>query len=282
MSKVLRDLGMLSFGEPITKLFSQGMIYKDGQKMSKSKGNVVSPDQLIERYGADTERLYTLFAGPPDRDAEWNDTAVEGAFRFLNRVWSLIEEHPYRAGGLEAAAKTLAATDLPEGIVALHRKTHQTIRKVTHDMEGFHFNTAIAAVMELANATRGFADGLVDDPTEHERMVIAEALEAVTVLLAPMVPHFAEERWQRAGADESIFRSTWPSFDEEAAREDVVTIAVQINGKLRGDVEAERGAVEDVVLEQAKANEKVARHLEGKTVRRVIFVPDRLLNIVVG
>ena len=258
------------------------MIYKDGQKMSKSKGNVVSPDKLIERYGADTERLYTLFAGPPDRDAEWNDTAVEGAFRFLNRVWSLVEEHPYRAGGLGAASAALSADDLPDGIVALHRKTHQTIRKVTHDMEEFHFNTAIAAVMELVNATRGFTDGIGNEPTEHERMVIAEALEAATVLLAPMVPHFSEELWQRAGGDESLFRSTWPSFDEEAAREDVVTIAVQINGKLRGDVEAERGAVEDVVLELAKASEKITRHLEGKTVRRVIFVPDRLLNIVVG
>ncbi len=282
MTKVLRDLGMLSFDEPIAKLFSQGMIYKDGQKMSKSKGNVVPPDELIERYGADTERLYTLFAGPPDRDAEWNDTAVEGAFRFLNRVWYLVDEYPYRAGGLDAAAAALAADDLPEGIVALHRKTHQTIRKVTHDMEGFHFNTAIAAVMELVNATRAFVDGFGDEPTDRERMAVAEALEAVTVLLAPMVPHFSEELWQRAGGDGTLFRSTWPSFDEAAAREDVVSIAVQINGKLRGDVEVERGASEDVVLEQALAAEKVARHLEGKTVRRVIFVPDRLLNIVVG
>ncbi len=282
MTKVLRDLGMLSFDEPITKLFSQGMIYKDGQKMSKSKGNVVPPDELIERYGADTERLYTLFAGPPDRDAEWNDTAVEGAFRFLNRVWSLVTEHPFRAGGLNEAAKTLGADGPAEGVVALHRKTHQTIRKVTHDMQEFHFNTAIAAVMELVNATRAFADGLGSDSTDHERVAIAEALEAATVLLAPMVPHFSEELWQRAGGKETLFRSTWPTFDEEAAREDVVTIAVQINGKLRGDVEAERGAVQDDVLELAKASERIAKHLEGKTVRRVIFVPDRLLNIVVG
>ncbi|MCD4690316.1 leucine--tRNA ligase, partial [bacterium] len=282
MTKVLKDLGLLSFDEPIERLFSQGMIYKDGQKMSKSRGNVVSPDELIDRYGADTERLYTLFAGPPDRDAEWNDTAVEGSFRFLNRVWHLVGERPFAAGGLDAARANLSVDGLADGVVALHRKTHQTIRKVTLDMEAFHFNTAIAAVMELVNATRAFTDALGEQPTDTEHAVVAEALEAVTLLLGPMVPHFAEEIWERMGGSGTIFHTAWPSYDEQAAKEDVVTIAVQINGKLRGDVDVERGASEDVVVELARANEKVARHLEGKTVRRIIFVPDRLLNIVVG
>ncbi len=282
MTKVLRDLGLLGFDEPIARLFSQGMIYKDGQKMSKSKGNVVPPDELIEQYGADTERLYTLFAGPPDRDAEWNDTAVEGSFRFLNRVWNLIEEYPFRAGGLSDAASKLAGDDLAEPIVALHRKTHQTIRKVTRDMEDFHFNTAIAAIMELVNATRSFVDALGDEPRGNEGLAIAEALEAVTVLLGPMVPHFAEELWERAGGEGTLFATAWPGYDEDAAREDVVTIAVQVNGKLRGDVEVERGADEATVLELARSNDRVAKHLEGKETRRVIFVPDRLLNIVVG
>jgi leucyl-tRNA synthetase len=276
-------MGLIDVEEPIERLFSQGMIYKDGLKMSKSKGNVVSPDKLIKRFGADTERLYTLFAGPPDRDAEWNDTAVEGAYKFLNRVWRMMEDQPFDVAQLESSRALLDRGDLPENVASLHRKTHQTIRKVTSDMDTFHFNTGIAALMELVNATRSFVDALGEnEPSAVERAAISESLASTTMLLGPMVPHFAEEIWERMGGQDTLFRQEWPSFDAEVAREDVVTIAIQINGKLRGDVEVEKGADEESVLGLAKADEGIARHLEGKSVRRVIFVPDRLLNLVVG
>jgi leucyl-tRNA synthetase len=281
MTKVLHDLGYLGFEEPIERLFSQGMITLNGTKMSKSRGNVVPPDRLIAEYGADTERLYTLFVGPPDRDAEWSDTAVEGAFRFLNRVWNLVGEWPYAAGDSGGALRSLASAGLPEDARALHRKTHQTIRKVTADMEGLHFNTAVAAVMELANATRSFVDSAAPREGDPARAAVAEAVSTIVVLLAPMVPHFCEELWERAGGADSVFREAWPVFDEDAAREDTVTIAVQVNGRLRGEVTVERGASEDAVVALARADAKVARHLDGSELRRVIYVPDRLLNLVV-
>jgi leucyl-tRNA synthetase len=283
MTKVLYDMGLVGFDEPIERLFSQGMITLDGAKMSKSKGNVVPPDELIARYGADTERLYTLFVGPPDRDAEWSDTAVEGSFRFLNRVWNLVEEWQFDAGHGQAAGDALeAGGELPDHVRGLHRKTHQTIRKVTTDMDVMHFNTAVASMMELSNSIRSFLDGLAADPTELERAAVNEALATLVVLLGPMVPHFSEELWERAGARETLFRRPWPAYDPEAAREDVVVIAVQVNGKLRGEVQAELGASQDAVLELARANERIGRHVEGVVVRRVIFVPDRLLNLVVS
>jgi leucyl-tRNA synthetase len=281
MTKVLHDLGLVSFDEPIDTLFSQGMITLDGHKMSKSKGNVVPPDKLIETYGADTERLYTLFAGPPDRDAEWNDTAVEGAFRFLNRVWNTVGEWPFKAGQRAALSGSLSSDELPDNVRSLHRKTHQTIRKVSADLDGMHFNTAVASLMELSNVLRAFIDSLVGDPTDAERAAIAEALESAVLLLAPMVPHFSEELWERAGGEGTIFGHQWPDFDEEAAREDFVTVAVQVNGKLRGEVEVERGAMQDAVLALARANDKVAKHLDDQTIRRVVYVQDRLLNLVV-
>jgi leucyl-tRNA synthetase len=283
MTKVLKDLGFLSFDEPIERLFCQGMITKDGAKMSKSVGNVVPPDKLIARYGADTERLYTLFSGPPDRDAEWNDTAVEGAHRFLNRVWNLVLEWPFDPSAADAVCTELACDGLPDNVNNLHRKAHQTIRKVTADIEAFHFNTAVAATMELVNATRAFVDELDGkDPTGVERAAMSEAVESVVLLLAPMVPHLSEELWERMGGSGSVFKQAWPTFDELAAAEDVVTIAVQINGKLRGEVEAERGASEEAVLSLAMADERIQKHVEGKTVRKVIHVPDRILNLVVG
>jgi leucyl-tRNA synthetase len=280
MTKALHDMGLVDFDEPIARLFTQGMIYKDGIKMSKSKGNVVAPDELIAHYGADTERLYTLFIGPPDRDAEWSDSAVEGAHRFLNRVWDLATEWSFM-NDTPGETSSLLAGELPENVDAVHRKTHQTIRKVTADFQRFHFNTAVASIMELTNAVRGFAESL-DEPREQDRAVIREAVRSIVVLLAPMVPHFSEELWERAGGSGSIFRASWPAYDEEAAREDVVTIAVQVNGKLRGEVDAPRGADQETVEALAREHERVAKHLEGVTVRRVIHVPDRLLNFVVG
>ncbi len=283
MTKVLFDMGLTGFEEPIERLFSQGMIYKNGFKMSKSKGNAVSPDKLIERFGADTERLYTLFAGPPDRDAEWNETAVEGAYRFLNRVWRMMGEWSFDVGEYTGFRALLGGEDLPEDVAALHRKTHQTIRKVTSDMDMFHFNTGVAALMELVNATRSLMDALGErEALPLERAVIGESLISTTLLLGPMVPHFAEEIWERMGGQGTLFSEEWPSFDPEAAEEDVVTIAVQVNGKLRGSVEVEKGADEEAVLALVNADERIVRHIEGKTVRRVVYVPDRLLNLVVS
>jgi len=280
MTKALHDMGLLGFDEPIERLFTQGMIYKDGSKMSKSKGNVVPPDELIAAYGADTERLYTLFIGPPDRDAEWSDASVDGCHRFLNRVWSLAEEWPFDPRADYGAA--LAGQELTAGVEALHRKTHQTLRKVTRDFEGFRFNTAVAAVMELANAARSFAEGLGGRaPAPVERAVIGEAVRSLVVLLAPMVPHLGEELWQRAGGVTSIFRGPWPVWNEAAATDDTVTIAVQVNGKLRGQVEAIRGSSQDDVLELARRNDKLSKYLDQPSLARVIYVQDRLLNLVV-
>jgi len=282
MTKVLHDLGFVSFEEPIRWLFSQGMITLGGTKMSKSKGNVVPPDELIQRYGADTERLYTLFVGPPDRDAEWSDTAVEGAFRFLNRVWALAEEWPFDVAALPDSRAALERDDLPEAVRALHRKTHQTIKKVTTDMDDFHFNTGVAAVMELSNSVRSFVDSIEPGAaTRVDRAAVAEAASSMVLLLAPMVPHFCEEIWERAGGTRSLFREAWPPYDEAAAREDTVTIALQVNGRLRGEVEVERGAGEEAVLELARGEERILRHIDGKDLARVVFVPDRLLNLVV-
>jgi leucyl-tRNA synthetase len=280
MTKALHDMGLVAFDEPIEKLFTQGMIYMNGSKMSKSKGNVVPPDELIAAYGADTERLYTLFMGPPDRDAEWSAASVEGCHRFLNRIWTLAEEWPFDT--VSDYGARLGSADLPEEVLGLHRKTHQTIRKVTRDLEGFHFNTAVAAVMELANATRSLIDGLAGRaPAPAERYAICEAVRSLVLLLGPMVPHLGEELWERAGGRETMLRQPWPSWDEAAAAEDTVTIAVQVNGKLRGDIAAPRGATQEDALELARASEKLRKHLEGGTLRRVIYIQDRLLNLVV-
>jgi leucyl-tRNA synthetase len=281
MTKVLHDMGLVAFEEPIERLFTQGMIYKDGSKMSKSKGNVVPPDELISAYGADTERLYTLFMGPPDRDAEWSAASVEGCHRFLNRVWGLAEEWPFDPAADYAAE--LCGKDLAEAPAGLHRKTHQTIRKVTRDFDGFHFNTAVAAVMELANAVRALADGLGGRPaTQAERAAACEAVRALVLLLGPMVPHLCEELWERAGGAGTLFRHAWPAWDEAAAAEDTVSVAVQVNGKLRGEVRVPRGATEEETRAAALADERIAKHVEGRTVRRVIHVQDRLLNLVVS
>ena len=278
MTKALHDMGLLDFDEPIERLFSQGMICMNGMKMSKSKGNVVAPDALIAEYGADTERLYTLFIGPPDRDADWNATAVEGTHRFLNRIWRLVEEWPIDPKADHGAA--LTSPELPDHVEALHRKTHQTVRKVTRDMEGFRFNTAVAAIMELANAAKAFGDALAGKPpTDVERAAMGESVRSLVFLLGPMAPHLCEEIWERAGGRGSLFREAWPSWDERAAASDVVTIAVQVNGKLRGEVECERGATQDAVLEAARATDRIWKHVAGEP-RRVVYVQDRLLNIV--
>jgi leucyl-tRNA synthetase len=277
--KVLHDAGHVAFNEPFTALFTQGMICKVSsitgklEKMSKSKGNVVSPDAVIEEYGADTQRLYTLFIGPPQKDAEWQDDAVVGARRFLNRVWQQVSDsldpiasaRPYAGNGgdLDAPAKRL------------WRKTHQTVRKVTDDIEhSWQFNTAIASVMELLNA---YAE---TPKTSAAAPVLRLALETLVRLLNPFVPHFSEELWAALGHEPSVIAAGWPEYTEAACAEDVLTIPVQVNGKLRGHVTVAAGASEDEVRAAALAVEKVKDHVGAATVRKVIVIPGRLVNVV--
>jgi leucyl-tRNA synthetase len=273
-TKVLRDLGYVDVDEPFTNLLTQGMVIKDGAKMSKSKGNVVDPNALIERYGADTARLFSLFAAPPEKDLDWSDQGVEGSFRFLNRLWKLVYESlPFiaTAGQVDTAA-------IGEEAKGLRRTVHKTIRKVTEDLdERFHFNTAIAAVMELVNAIQAFTPK--NDP--RHAPVLREALECVLLMLHPFVPHFTEELWEGLGRKGGIEKAGWPVFDPAAAVDDELLIVVQVNGKLRGRVTVPADAAESTVKGAALADEKVRSFLAGTEPRKVVYVPGKLVNIVV-
>jgi len=275
-TKVLRDLGYLSIDEPFTNLLTQGMVIKDGTKMSKSKGNVVDPNELVEKYGADTVRLFSLFAAPPERDLEWSDQGVEGAYRFLNRVFRLVDDN---LGVFDAPASSLPQ-EMNATSVALHRKTHQTIRKFGADIEAkFHFNTAISAVMELTNTLYSLA---ADETNEAPHpAVIREAIEAVLALLSPMVPHLTAELWELTKHPTPLAEVLWPEYDAEAVREDAITIVVQVKGKVRSQLQVALDTSEANLEAMALADEKVQKFLEGKPVRKVIVVPNKLINIVI-
>jgi leucyl-tRNA synthetase len=256
ITKFLNDIGWTGFDEPFRNLFTQGMITKNGVKMSKSKGNTVSPDDLIAEYGADTIRLYTLFIGPPEKDAEWSDRGVEGAYRFLGRVWRLVE-------------KVNSSGAFTKDDPALKRKIHQTIKKVTEDLDGgFHFNTAISSIMELVNQAYASQAGL------------REAVEIIVMLLSPFVPHVAEEMWQSLGKPASIFRCTWPSYDKTAIVETVIIIPIQVNGKVRSKVEVPFDIGADELKKLVLADPKVVTWLQGKPPRDVIVVPGKLVSVV--
>jgi leucyl-tRNA synthetase len=277
--KVLHDAGHVGFSEPFKALFTQGMICKQSsithklEKMSKSKGNVVSPDAVIAEYGADTQRLYTLFVGPPQKDAEWQDDAVVGARRFLDRVWRQAAERQEAMAGVRPYAGD--GSDLDAAAKALWRKTHQTVRKVTDDIEhSWQFNTAVAAVMELANAIAEAPKSPAAAP------VLRLALESMVRLLAPLVPHFAEELWVALGHEPSVLAAGWPEFSEAACQEDVLTIPVQVNGKLRAHIQVHAYANEQAVTVMALSHEKVKQLIGAAAVRKVIYIPGRMLNIV--
>jgi leucyl-tRNA synthetase len=279
VTKALADMGLVHFREPFKRLFSQGMITKGGVKMSKSKGNTVAPDYLIARYGADTSRVYTMFIGPPEKDAEWSDAGIEGAFRFLNRTWRLVEPRLelVRAAGASAPA-------LGPKAAALHRVTHKTIDRVTRDFAEFKFNTAIAAMMELVNAISLDAQ---DAPEEvaagtDRGWAMGEALGTLVVLLAPVAPHVAEELWRRSGHTATVFRAGWPTADASALVAETELIVVQVNGKLRAKLDLPANLDQTAVEREARENPKIQALLEGKQVKKVIFVPQKLLNIVVG
>lgn len=283
-TKVMRDIGLLKMDEPFTSLLTQGMVVKDGAKMSKSKGNVVDPDDIIEQYGADTMRVFSLFAAPPDRDLEWSDRGVEGSYRFLNRVWRIVNQCLPHIEGVTAQYDTSKISDSAK---ELRRMTHQTIKRVTTDIdERLHFNTAISAIMELVNYLHQI------EPSENElyRSVFRESIESLVVLTSPFAPHLAEELWEQLGNKSpqppfskggSVINATWPKWDEDALKTDEVLIVIQVNGKLRSQTHVPADATEDEVREAVLADEKIQRYIEGKQVKKVIVVPQKLANVVV-
>ena len=274
-TKVLRDLGYVDVDEPFANLLTQGMVIKDGAKMSKSKGNVVDPNALIDAYGADTARLFSLFAAPPEKDLDWSDQGVDGSFRFLNRIWKLV----FESAPFIVDAGAVKPESLTEDGKKLRRTVHKTIRKVTEDIEErFHFNTAIAAVMELVNSINSFEPKNLPSNAP----VLKEAVESVILLLAPFVPHVSEELWESLGHGKGIEADGWPAYDPAAAIEDELLVVVQVNGKLRGKVTVPASASEDEVKSAALADDKVKSFTEDKAVKKIIYVPGKLVNIVVG
>jgi leucyl-tRNA synthetase len=269
--RVLKDLGLVDLEEPFERLFNQGMITKLNpstgkiEKMSKSRGNTVSPDELIDRLGADTVRVYTLFIGPPEKESEWSEDGVLGASRFLNRV------HELASRVAELPAET--APGAP-GAASLERLTHRTIQRVTEDAERFHFHTAVAALMEFQ---RGIAEAL--DAGESPSRV-REAMKILLRLLNPLAPHLSEEWWERLGGARSLLETAWPEFDPALAESPRITLVVQVNGRVRGRIELERGAAESEAVERARSDDRIRPWVEGKEIRRAVYVPDRLLNLV--
>jgi leucyl-tRNA synthetase len=263
--KALFDAGMVSVDEPFAALFSQGMIQRNGAVMSKSKGNGVTPDQLVETYGADTARVYELFIGPPELDAEWNDRGVDGVARFLNRVWRLVlgEEDEVVAGAGAVSADNLT------------RKLHETIDKVTRDVDAFRFNTAMSALMELANLMQDYvqAGGRRDGAWEGASM-------GMTRMLGPFAPHLAEELWHRQGGEGLVVFQPWPEVDPVWLRRPQVTIVVQVDGRLRDRIEMPAGIDEAAARERALRSENVQRVVGDRRVQRAVYVPDRLINLV--
>jgi leucyl-tRNA synthetase len=278
--KVMRDLGLITHNEPIARLFTQGMVQKGGVAMSKSRGNVVGAEEMAQKYGADTGRLYTLFAAPPEKDLEWSEESIEGSWRFLNRVYRLVDRH---AGSLRAVGNwDFSPKGMTEGEKELIRFTYKVMRRVTQDFETrWHFNSAIAQIMELTNEI--YAHEPMEKDVRPE--IRKEILQILTLLLAPMTPHLSEELWEMLGHDDGLWNAKWPDLKEEQvelAKDEEVEIPVQVNGRLRGRVKVPVGAGADEVERLARADAVIAPHLAGKSVVKRIFVPDKLLNLVVA
>lgn len=270
---VLKDLGYVTFDEPFERLLTQGMVIKDGAKMSKSKGNVVDPEDMINRYGADATRLFTLFAAPPEKDMDWSDQGIEGTYRFLARLWRLVMD-----------IRDLPGAPKPETVdpemVPLMQKTHQTIRKVTDDIEKrFRFNTAIAAMMELVNDLYR-AKETVSGPAQAS--VLRHSVEHLLVMLSPFVPHIADELWEAMGETGTLFDHPWPAYDPSWVESSRVTVAVQVSGKLRATIEVPKDADQRTVEETALAEANVQRFLEAASVKKVVYVPNKIINFIVS
>jgi leucyl-tRNA synthetase len=274
-TKVMRDLGMIKNDEPAERLFTQGMVIKDGAKMSKSKGNVVSPDDMIARYGADATRMYALFAAPPDRDLEWQEEGVAGVSRFLGRVHRLVTKYTEIVRSAGSHERTGSETEQK-----VLRKLHQTIAKMTQDFSGrWHFNTSIAAIMTLINELVAAEPAM--DTGEVSPGAIAEVFRTLVLMLAPFAPFFAAEMWEQIGGEGVVFRTAWPVANEELARENEMEIPVQVNGKLVNVVKVPAGSDEATVKAAGLGDEKVKARIEGKTVVKTIVVPGKLVNLVV-
>ncbi|WP_027369675.1 leucine--tRNA ligase [Desulfovermiculus halophilus] len=279
-TKALRDLGYLEHSEPFANLLTQGMVLKDGAKMSKSKGNIVDPNEMLDRFGADTTRLFTLFAAPPEKDLDWNDQGVEGAHRFLHRMWRLHDQLSPLLTPIGPCAR-LEDGELSTTGRDLRRKEHESLLKISRDLEQeFQFNTCIAAVMELTNAVSAAYDEL--SRTESGRKVLSSAWSTALLCLYPMTPHICEELWAMTGYDHCLAARSWPEHDPQALHKDEVTIVVQVNGKLRGRISVPAQAEQEDIKALALDNENVQRHIQDKEVKKVIVVPEKLVNVVVG
>jgi leucyl-tRNA synthetase len=320
-TKVVRDLGLTKIDEPFTNLLTQGMVCKETlrcpehgwlfledvkddkcrlcgkavergrvEKMSKSKKNVIDPDKLIDAYGADTVRLFSLFAAPPEKDLEWSDQGVDGAWRFLNRVWNLVVKY---SDEIKGAKSEIEIAMLNDNEKALYRKTHQTIKKVAEDIErDFHFNTAIAAMMELVNEISGSGDIKIPSPLvgegkgegekkANQASVIKAALEALIILLSPFAPHVCDELWSMLGNKGSVINIAWPQYNQDAIKAEEMLIVIQINGKVRGRVNLPANTAEEDIKKTALADTKTKEWISGKDIKKIIVVQNKLVNIVV-
>jgi len=277
-TKFMRDMGLVTNDEPIERLFTQGMVIKDGAKMSKSLGNVVSPDEMVARYGADAARLYSLFAAPPDRDLDWQDSGIAGIQRFLGKVHRLVTRNAGSA--TNASVETLPATSLSPPARQIQRKLHQTIKRVSDDFRGrWHFNTCISAIMELVNALYSAEEASAQNAIPAQ--LLAEVQRNLVLLLAPFAPYLAHELWEMVGEKGNLLKTPWPKYDAALAKEEELEIPVQVNGKLRGRIVVSADAAEDFVIERALADEKVQSAIAGKQIVNKIFVPGKLVNLVV-
>jgi len=276
-TKVIRDLGLTSIDEPFPHYLAQGMVTKDGAAMSKSLGNVVDPDEIIGRFGADALRLFILFASPPEKEFAWNEDGIEGCSRFLNRLWQLVYASREVFGPETGSPSGLIEADA----TGLRRKMHQTIKRVTDDIEKrFHLNTAISSIMEFSNSLRRDREALKTEGAG--RALLRQGLETALLLLAPFAPHFCEELWQATGHSLPLVRTAWPSYDPAWAVEEMVTIVVQVNGRLRDRFEVPAGTEEAELRETAFRLDKVRSAVGLAEVRKVVCIPDKLVNIVVG
>jgi leucyl-tRNA synthetase len=293
-ARVYRDLGMTYIDEPFTHLLTQGMVLKSGQVMSKSKGNVVDPDDMVQKFGADALRLYITFVAPPEKEIEWTDAGLEGSFRFLARVWRLVDQLTETISG--EGIQGPAGLALNEAERALRRKTHETIRRVTHDLDPrVHLNTAVSAQMELVNELYGFCNrsGCLrvgrnpDDPEtvgiierSETLSVLKEAVEALVLMLSPFAPHMCEELWERLGHTGGVVSAGWPDYDESAAKAEEIVVPVQVNGKVRARLTAPADASDDALRQMALADSQVLKYIDGKTVRKVVIAGSQAGRIV--
>jgi leucyl-tRNA synthetase len=279
-TKFMRDLGLITNDEPVERLFTQGMVIKDGAKMSKSLGNVVSPDEMVARYGADAARLYSLFAAPPDRDLDWQDSGIAGIQRFLGKVYRVVTRNAGSA--TNASTETSLATSLSPAARQIQRKLHQTIKRVSDDFQGrWHFNTCISAIMELVNALYTYEENVARTPSPGDTALLAEVQHDLVLLLAPFAPYLAHELWEMLGEKGNLLKAPWPKYDAVLAKEEELEIPVQINGKLRGKIVVPADSSEDFVTERALRDEKVQAAIASKQIVKKIYVPGKLLNLVV-